>query len=252
MDRSLDMIVALLGVLKAGGAYVPLDPAYPADRLEFMLEDAKVPVLLTQERLTARLPAHGAKVVRVDTDWATIELEPSGPVPPIAGEGPENLAYVIYTSGSTGKPKGVMVTHHNVVRLLEATQPWYGFNEHDVWTMFHSYAFDFSVWEIWGALFYGGRVVVVPYLVSRSPDAFYALLGDEGVTVLNQTPSAFRQLVHAEGSSSRSTRGQLRLRYVIFGGEALDLNDLRPFWERHGDSAPQLINMYGITETTVT
>src|SRR5262249_51985842 len=121
----------------------------------------------------------------------------------------------------------------------------------DVWTMFHSYAFDFSVWEIWGALLYGGRLVVVPYFVSRAPDAFYKLLLDEGVTVLNQTPSAFRQLVSAEEGFDEAARARLALRYVIFGGEALDIGDLRPFWDRHGDTKPQLVNMYGITETTV-
>jgi amino acid adenylation domain-containing protein len=254
LERSVSMIVALLGILKAGGAYVPLDPTYPADRLEFMLGDAKAPVVLTQAHLTAVLPAHsgsGGRVVRLDAERDEIDRQPETAVGPSPGEGPQNLAYIIYTSGSTGRPKGVMVTHHNVVRLFEATQRWYGFNDQDVWTMFHSYAFDFSVWEIWGALFHGGRVVVVPYLTSRSPDAFYKLLGDEGVTVLNQTPSAFRQLVHAEASEDKAAQDRLKLRYVIFGGEALELSDLRPFWARHGDKKPALINMYGITETTV-
>ena len=114
--------------------------------------------------------------------------------------GPDHMAYVIYTSGTTGKPKGSMITHRNVVRLFPSTELWYGFNERDVWTLFHSCAFDFSVWEIWGALLYGGRVVVVPFLVSRSPEAFYELLASEQVTVLNQTPSAFRQLIQAEES----------------------------------------------------
>jgi amino acid adenylation domain-containing protein len=251
MERSIEMIVALLAVLKAGGAYVPLDPAYPKERLAFMLEDAKVPVLLTEARLTDRLPPHGAKVIRLDADHESVAREPTSRVAPAPSEGPDDLAYVIYTSGSTGKPKGVMVTHRNVTRLFDATERWYRFNERDVWTMFHSFAFDFSVWEIWGALFYGGRVVVVPYLVSRSPEDFYELLVKEGVTVLNQTPSAFRQLIHAEESMSQEARARLALRYVIFGGEALDLRDLRPFWERHGDVTPQLVNMYGITETTV-
>ena len=142
-----------------------------------------------------------------------------------------------------------MVTHHNVVRLFGATEPWFQFDRHDVWTLFHSFAFDFSVWEIWGALFHGGRLVVVPFAVSRSPHEFHQLLLDEGVTVLNQTPSAFRPLIAAEEASSDAR--QLRLRLVIFGGEALELQSLRPWFQRHGDQAPQLVNMYGITETTV-
>ncbi|APR77528.1 Siderophore biosynthesis non-ribosomal peptide synthetase [Minicystis rosea] len=249
MERSLDLVIALLGILKAGGAYLPLDPDYPPERLAFMVEDSKVPVIVTTGSAAAALPEGRAELIRMDADAETIAAEPASRPEPTAG--PENLAYVIYTSGSTGKPKGAMVTHHNVVRLFDATEAWYRFGSSDVWTLFHSYAFDFSVWELWGALLYGGRVVVVPYWVSRSPDAFHRLLVEEGVTVLNQTPSAFRQLVHAEESIDEATRARLSLRYVIFGGEALDIGDLRPWWDRHGDTSPQLVNMYGITETTV-
>jgi acyl-coenzyme A synthetase/AMP-(fatty) acid ligase/SAM-dependent methyltransferase/acyl carrier protein len=142
-----------------------------------------------------------------------------------------------------------MVNHRQVLRLFDATHSWFGFDERDVWTLFHSYAFDFSVWEMWGALFHGGRLVVVPYWVSRSPEAFYRLLCEERVTVLNQTPSAFRQLIQVEKTMGVS--GNLALRYVIFGGEALELKSLIPWFERHGDQKPRLINMYGITETTV-
>lgn len=163
--------------------------------------------------------------------------------------GAANLAYVIYTSGSTGRPKGVMVSHANVVRLFEATDAWYRFDQQDVWTLFHSYAFDFSVWELWGGLLYGGRVVIVPRDVSRSPQAFYDLLLEQQVTVLNQIPSAFRQLMRAEESGA--TPGRLALRLIIFGGEELEFNSLRPWFDRHGDRRPQLVNMYGITETTV-
>jgi amino acid adenylation domain-containing protein/non-ribosomal peptide synthase protein (TIGR01720 family) len=250
-ERSMDMLVGLLGILKAGGAYLPLDPEYPKDRLAFMAEDAKVSVVLTQAKVAEVLPvsAHAVEKVRLDADWATIAEEPSERLPSTST--PDNLAYVIYTSGSTGKPKGVMVEHYNVVRLFEATDPWYGFGPSDVWTMFHSYAFDFSVWEIWGALFYGGRVVIVPYWVSRNPEAFHELLGKEKVTVLSQTPSAFRQLVRVDEEAGAEARARLALRYVIFGGEALDLGDLRPWWAHHADTSPQLVNMYGITETTV-
>jgi amino acid adenylation domain-containing protein/non-ribosomal peptide synthase protein (TIGR01720 family) len=249
VERSMDMLVGLLGILKAGGAYVPLDPEYPKDRLAFMVEDAKVPVVLTQSHVASVLPDHGAARVLLDADWPEIAKEPESRPPSAAT--PENLAYVIYTSGSTGKPKGAMVEHYNVVRLFEATDTWYRFGASDVWTMFHSYAFDFSVWEIWGALFYGGRVVIVPYWVSRNPEAFHELCGREGVTVLNQTPSAFRQFVRVDEEATPEARSKLALRYVIFGGEALDLGDLRPWWERRGDKHPKLVNMYGITETTV-
>jgi amino acid adenylation domain-containing protein len=186
-------------------------------------------------------------VICLDSDWTKIGQEPSWNPP--SGATGNNAAYVIYTSGSTGKPKGVVVTHQNVVRLFKQTEHWYGFDSSDVWTLFHSYTFDFSVWELWGALFYGGRLVVVPYWISRSPAEFYQLLAREKVTVLNQTPSAFRQLLWAEANAPAQL--PLELRYVIFGGEALELQSLQPWFERHGDEKPLLVNMYGITETTV-
>jgi len=225
LERSLEMVVAILGVLKAGGAYLPLDPAYPEERLAFVIEDSRVSVVVTPEWL-GRAEHHSP-------ESPGVEVTPDFP------------AYVIYTSGSTGRPKGVVVTHANATRLFAATDVWFGFGPDDVWTLFHSYAFDFSVWEMWGALLHGGRLVVVPYWVSRSPEAFYELVRDERVTVLNQTPSAFRQLIWAEESVLTS------LRYVIFGGEALELASLAPWYERHPEDQPRLVNMYGITETTV-
>src|SRR5205823_14764428 len=122
MDRSLEMVIGIVGILKAGGAYLPLDITYPPDRLAFMIGDAKPPIVLTQERLVDQLPEHAARVVCLDRDWETIALESTKN--PESGAGPENLAYVIYTSGSTGKPKGVQVTHYNVVRLFQATWDW--------------------------------------------------------------------------------------------------------------------------------
>ncbi|MFS8065776.1 MAG: amino acid adenylation domain-containing protein, partial [Byssovorax sp.] len=246
LERSLEMIVAILGVLKAGGAYVPLDPAYPPDRLAFMLDDAKVPVLITQEALQGSLPPHGARTLCIDGGWDAAPKAAEDNLE--GGASASEAAYVIYTSGSTGRPKGVVVSHANVTRLFGSTRSWFRFDERDVWTLFHSCAFDFSVWEIWGALLHGGRLVVVPFCVSRSPEAFHELLAAEGVTVLNQTPSAFRQLILAEASSSAR---ELALRLVIFGGEALELQSLRPWFDRHGDARPELVNMYGITETTV-
>ncbi|HEX3552498.1 MAG TPA: amino acid adenylation domain-containing protein, partial [Thermoanaerobaculia bacterium] len=251
LERSAEMAVAILGVLKAGAAYVPLDPAYPQERLAFLVADSRPPVVLTQESLAALLPQPGAgtRVIFLDRDAERIAREHvSKPRIPVSAEYP---AYVIYTSGSTGQPKGVVVRHGNATRLFSATERWFGFGPEDVWTLFHSYAFDFSVWEIWGALLHGGRLVVVPYWVSRSPEAFYELLRSERVTVLNQTPSAFRQLIWAEETVLAGAEPDLALRYVIFGGEALEPAGLAPWFERHGDERPRLINMYGITETTV-
>lgn len=247
MERSNDLVISLLAILKAGGAYLPIDLTYPADRLAFMLADANAPVLLTQSKLTQDLPKTAAKVVCVD-ELLSQSTSISDDDNLHSSVKADNLAYVIYTSGTTGKPKGTCITHRNVTRLFSATDHWYHFNQDDVWSFFHSYAFDFSVWEIWGALLYGGRVVVVPYMASRSPEAFYKLLASERVTILNQTPSAFRQLIQAEESVGPD---KLALRYVIFGGEALEMQSLRPWFERHGDHQPRLVNMYGITETTV-
>ena len=247
LDRSINTVVAILGVLKTGAAYVPMDPAYPWERLKFIMEDAGLTLVITERSVAAKLQESPLAVFDLD-DWQpTLEREQTQDLDVIIQ--PNSPAYVIYTSGSTGKPKGVLVSHFNVVRLFTSTEQWFGFNERDVWTLFHSYGFDFSVWELWGALFYGGRVVVVPYWVSRTPETFYHLLSAEKVTVLNQTPSAFRQLIAAEENAREVL--PVSLRYVIFGGEALELPALRPWVERHGDSKPQLINMYGITETTV-
>ncbi|MCY7981621.1 non-ribosomal peptide synthetase DhbF [Bacillus inaquosorum] len=256
LPRSLEMAVGLLAVLKAGAAYLPLDPDYPADRIAFMLEDAQPAFIMTNTKAVEHIPPaeNVPKIVLDDPKLSeklnTYPAENPNNADRIQPLSPLNTAYVIYTSGSTGVPKGVMIPHQNVTRLFAATDHWFHFSSDDIWTMFHSYAFDFSVWEIWGPLLHGGRLVIVPHHVSRSPEAFLRLLVKEGVTVLNQTPSAFYQFMQAE--REQPDLGQaLSLRCVIFGGEALELSRLEDWYNRHPENRPQLINMYGITETTV-
>ncbi|MEU8877944.1 amino acid adenylation domain-containing protein [Streptomyces javensis] len=257
LPRSIDLVVALLAVVKSGAAYVPIDPAYPADRIAYTISDVDLTLLVTDTRVEVALPEGVARVVlgedEVREGLAALpgtdltDADRSSPLLPVAP------AYVIYTSGSTGRPKGVVVSHHNVVRLFTATRRWFPFGADEVWTLFHSYAFDFSVWELWGPLLHGGRLVVVPFDVSRSPERFLRLLADERVTFLNQTPSAFYQLAGADREDP-ATGDRLALRHVVFGGEALDLGRLADWYERHGEGAPcapLLVNMYGITETTV-
>ncbi|HEY9873030.1 MAG TPA: amino acid adenylation domain-containing protein, partial [Candidatus Obscuribacterales bacterium] len=239
VERSLEMIIGLLGILKAGGAYVPLDPAYANERLHFMLEDAQVQVLLTQKHLNVET-AHELQTVYLDVDWGKISLESTeNPASQIT---PDNLAYIIYTSGSTGKPKGVQVNHRSVVHLFGTTRSLFNFDQSDAWTVFHSYAFDFSVWEIWGALTNGSKLVIVSQELTHSPSAFYELLCQEQVTVLNQTPSAIRQLIHY-----RNNGKNWNLRLMCCGGEALPAElaaELLQF------NVP-LWNFYGPTEATV-
>ncbi|MCX4090722.1 non-ribosomal peptide synthase/polyketide synthase, partial [Nocardia sp. alder85J] len=254
LPRSADLVVALLAVLKAGGGYLPIDPSYPAERIAFMLADAAPICMVTTEQHELIVPT-GLPVLpvpRPDTAGPdTAGPDTAGPEP-VAGAGravprPDNIAYVIYTSGSTGRPKGVAIPHRNVIRLFDNTRAAFGFDEHDVWTMFHSYAFDFSVWELWGPLLHGGTLVVVDFHTARAPEQFLELLRAHRVTVLNQTPSAFHQLAEAD----RAAPAPLALRYIVFGGEALEPRRLTDWFARRGDTMPRLINMYGITETTV-
>ncbi|PSL90936.1 non-ribosomal peptide synthetase [Pseudomonas sp. R9.37] len=237
VERGPEMIIGLLGILKAGAGYVPIDPAYPLERIAYTLADSEPLAVLVQAN-TRHLVG---ELAQIDLN----SLRGESIVNPRIPLSPANLAYVIYTSGSTGLPKGVMIEHRQVARLFTATDHWFGFNRNDVWALFHSFAFDFSVWEIWGALMHGGQLLIVPQLVSRSPDECYALICDAGVSILNQTPSAFRQLIAAQSAQSHS------LRQVIFGGEALEPGMLKPWYARAINAGTQLVNMYGITETTV-
>ncbi|MEU0953640.1 amino acid adenylation domain-containing protein [Streptomyces niveus] len=239
LPRSVDLVTALVAVAKSGAAAVPVDTHWPAERIRLILDATRPACVLTPGELTDLLSGTDDTTNLTDADRGTPLL-------------PAHPAYVIHTSGSTGSPKGVVVPHEGPVGLLTDTASRFGFGTSDVWTFFHSCAFDFSVWELWGALTHGGRLVVVPYDVARSPRAFLDLLVRERVTVLNQTPSAFAALDHADAEDPARGR-ELALRWVIFGGDALLPRSLRDWYRRHGpDTAPPtLVNMYGITETTV-
>jgi amino acid adenylation domain-containing protein len=245
VDRGIDLVVGMLGILKAGGAYVPIDPAYPEPRIRLILRCSGVRIVVAVTRV-------GPCLVGCEADPVWIDRE-DGPAPAGAGEPADvtgsSLAYVIFTSGSTGVPKGVAVEHHSVVRLFEQTAPLFGFDHRDVWSCLHSASFDFSVWEIWGALLLGGLLVMVPAETARLPGELHSLLTGYGVTVLNQTPSAFRQLVDVD--AARGGRLGSTVRLVILGGERLDVKLLAPWVAAYGDESPALFNMYGITETTV-
>jgi amino acid adenylation domain-containing protein len=242
-ERTADLVVGVIAVLKAGAGYLPLDPTHPVNRAQSILDDADCRCVLADDKNAAALAAPGRTVVRFT------DVSPDAPdTAPEVDVRPGNVAYVVYTSGSTGRPKGVVVSHANVTRLFQATAADYGFGPNDVWTLFHSIAFDFSVWELWGALLHGGRLVVVDYLTSRDPAAFLEVLRVQGVTVLNLTPTAFR---HLAGAVEDAGFPPLALRSVIFGGEALDPAILRSWVEAYGMVRPRLVNMYGITETTV-
>ncbi len=239
LSRSLEMMIGILGVIKSGGAYLPIDPDYPVERIEYTLQDSKTRLLLTDQVDSLNFAGEV-----IDINDKTISLQDRTNVEII--NNPTDLLYIIYTSGSTGKPKGVMIEHQNVVSLLFPDTMLFDFTHLDIWTLFHSYCFDFSVWEMYGALLYGGKLVVIPKLVAQNPAEYLETLRKEEVTVLNQTPTAFYKLSEEE---LKSTTHELKVRYIIFGGEALKPLKLKEWHQLYPKT--RLINMYGITETTV-
>jgi len=266
VSRSLESVIGILGILKAGLGYLPLDPDYPASRLQHMVQDSGISLVVRDSSADANVNSSADTNVNSSVFDSITSLDINqvnageshshsansnthNPNLPIQ---PSDLAYVIYTSGSTGKPKGVAVEHGNVLRLFSTASAHFQFTEQDVWSIFHSFSFDFSVWEMWGALLHGGCGVIVPRIVAQDPAAFYRLATESGVTVLNQTPSAFESFsLVDEAQTGKNSCLSNALRYVIFGGEALKLASLQGWVNRHGDAQPELVNMYGITETTV-
>jgi amino acid adenylation domain-containing protein/non-ribosomal peptide synthase protein (TIGR01720 family) len=247
LPRTADAVVAILAVLKTGAAYVAIDPTVPEARMQFVLGDAVPKAAITTAELRPRLDGFDLSVFDIDAAFD----DPAATLPTTAlpAPDPDDVAYIIYTSGTTGTPKGVPIPHRNVIRLFETLDADMDLADL-VFTQCHSLAFDFSVWEIWGALLFGGRVVVVPDAVVRSPEDLYALLVAEKVNVLSQTPSAFYALQTVDVPAAELD-GQLALSAVVFGGEALEPNRLRTWLANHPDESTRLINMYGITETTV-
>ena len=241
LERSIELIVGLLGILKAGGAYVPLDPTYPTERLRSIIHQVKPELIVCQTSTADRFSDSNARTI----DIGSLSRKPiSNPASTVSQD---DLCYLIFTSGSTGTPKGVMVTHHNVVRLFRSIDNVLGFQPDDVWSMFHSYAFGYSAWEIFGALLHGAHLVIVAEQERSDPVALFALLRERRITVLSQTPSAFRQMLLHDSFITSNT--ELSLRAIVLSGEALVTRDLREWFDKHGDNGPMLISTYAITET---
>jgi amino acid adenylation domain-containing protein/non-ribosomal peptide synthase protein (TIGR01720 family) len=253
VDRSLDMVIGILAILKAGGAYVPMDIQHPPERLSAIIDDSGIEFVLSQESVIDQFSflhsREGLNVLTLDGQ-AVLQVICNLSVSNLAVKySPDDLAYVIYTSGSTGKPKGVMLSQHNVARLFLTTNDLFTFCPSDIWTLFHSYAFDMSVWEIFGALLTGGKLIVVSTEITKDFEAYHQLLLKQGVTVLNQTPGAFQQLITID--TQNKDKSLKSLRYITLAGDALNIESLRPWWEKYTDETPRIVNMYGITETTV-
>ncbi|RMZ58234.1 amino acid adenylation domain-containing protein [Chryseobacterium nematophagum] len=258
LERSEQMLIGILGVLKSGGAYVPMDPNYPMDRIEHILGDTRARLVLVEENTKDRLyeykelidteaESSNLSIISLNSSEMKAELNSYSTANPNTEVSSGDLSYVIYTSGTTGKPKGVMIEHKNVVRLFSATDHWYGFTDKDVWSLFHSYVFDVSVWEMWGALLHGGKLLIPSVEQTKDLYLFFDLCYRNNLTVLCKTPTAFYQFIEVALSKDVELSD---LRYVIFAGEALNFASLEPWYGRYSE-APLLINMYGTTETTV-
>lgn len=258
LPPSVAMVTAQLAIHQAGAVHVPVDPRHPAVRTAHVVAGADPLVVITERAIAERLgDALGdAPHLLVDgADAVRVAERPAGPVEPgelVRPPHPGDAAYVIHTSGSTGRPKGVVVTRANLAAMLAATDAALpGFlGPDDVWSVTHSAAFDFSVWEIWGAMYHGSRLVLVDPETVREPRALARLVTEHGVTVLSQTPSAFAGLVAADAEDPGLLAGSAP-RLVLFGGESLPPELVRRWYSRHPDRRPLLVNMFGITETTV-
>ena len=243
LNKRLEMIIGILAIIKCGCCYLPINMQYPEDRVNYMLSDSSAKLLLgTQDSLTDMnfnlqnidIDLNNSNIYNYDDKNLNLKISP------------EDLIYIIYTSGSTGKPKGAMLCHRNVVRLFKNDKFLFDFSENDVWTMFHSVAFDFSVWEMYGALLFGGKLVLVSDEIAQDPELFLNLMRKEHVTILNQTPTYFYKLLKVELERDDT---DLSVRYIVFGGEALKPNLIKGWYLKYPET--KLINMYGITETTV-
>jgi tyrocidine synthetase III len=234
--RNETLIIGIIAILKVGAAYLPINPEYPESRKRLMIKDSGCTIILTDDTIeTSAINCLSINRILNEERHFNNEIRRRIKV------NQNDPAYIIYTSGSTGKPKGVVVNHKNLLRLFVNDKYLFDFDENDIWTLFHSYSFDFSVWEIFGALLFGGKLIIVPGEIVKEPFSYYNLLIEEKVTVLNQTPSAFYRLPVDDE--------KLSIRYIIFGGEALQPLKLREWKNNHPEI--KLINMYGITETTV-
>lgn len=251
-ERTLALLTGILAILKTGSAYLPIDSEYPQERIQYMLADSSTPFLLTSRGSAGKIVNNDGlcfEILPIEEPPTKDETHiPPCPCPSVSVQvcTPGSIAYIIYTSGTTGRPKGALIEHRSVVRLFFNDAPLFDFNAADTWTLFHSHCFDFSVWEMYGALLFGGRLVIIDRRTARDPAGFRDILIEERATILNQTPSAFYSLLDEEVKHSRR---QLAVRCVIFGGEALKPARIKNWPLLYPQT--KLVNMFGITETTV-